>query len=52
MSSSSRAIINELLDRQETPYRHSAQIKVLLLNVKHYILRNKIVELNDLDEPL
>ena len=52
MLSSSGAITNELLDRQETPYRYGAQTKVLPLSVEPRILKNKIVEQNDLDEPL
>jgi len=44
--------MNELLDRQETPYRHSAQTKALLLNAEPRIQKNKMAELNDLDEPL
>ena len=44
--------MNELLDRREIPYRYSAQTKALPLNVERPILKNKIVEQNDLDEPL
>ena len=40
------------LDKRETPYKRGVQIKALPLNAKHYILRNKIVELNNLDKPL
>ena len=47
-----RIIINKYLDKRKIPYRRSMQIEALTLNTKHYILRNKIVKLNNLDEPL
>jgi len=49
---SSGAIINKHLDKWKILYKHSVQIKALPLNTKHYILKNKIVEQNDLDKPL
>ena len=49
---SSRAIINKYLDKQKIPYKYGVQIRVLPLNAKHCILRNKMAELNDLEEPL
>ena len=41
-----------LLDKQKTPYIYSTQTKALPLNIKHCILRNKMVEQNNLDKPL
>jgi len=52
MLSSSKAIINKHLDKQKIPYKYSIQTRALPLNAKHYILRNKMAELNDLKEPL
>jgi len=52
MLSSSGVIINTLLDKWKIPNIHGAQTKALPLNVKHRILRNKMVEQNNLDEPL
>jgi len=47
-----RVIINKHLDKWKTPYRRSIETKALPLKAKHYILRNKMAELNDLDKPL
>ena len=44
--------MNEYLDKRKTPYRYSVQMKASLLNAGHRILRNKMVEQNDLDECL
>ncbi len=44
--------MNALLDKRKTPCTRGTQIKALPLNVEYYILRNKMVEQNDLDKPL
>ena len=41
-----------LLNKWEIFYRYGAQKKALYLNAERYILKNKIVEQNDLNKPL
>jgi len=44
--------MNKYLDKRKTPYKYSMQTRALPLNAKHCILRNKMAELKDLEEPL
>jgi hypothetical protein len=42
-------MMNVHLDKQKIFYRYGVQIKASLLNAEYHILRNKIVEQNDLN---